>query len=79
MSRLRLLEARFGTPVLVSPSRKSFLRNVTGGDLATVGRASLAAELYAASQGVDYIRTHDAGALRKALTVHEAISTREPR
>jgi dihydropteroate synthase type 2 len=74
MSRLRVLKARFGAPVLVSPSRKSFLRNLTDSDLSGVGPASLAAELYAASQGVDYIRTHDVGALRKALTVHEAIA-----
>jgi dihydropteroate synthase type 2 len=74
MAALRRLKERFGVAILVSPSRKSFLRNITGRDLADIGPASLAAELYATSQGVDYIRTHDVGALRDALTVHKAIS-----
>jgi dihydropteroate synthase type 2 len=75
MAGLPRLRSRFGLPVLVSPSRKSFLRNITGRDLLDIGPASLAAELYAASQGVDYIRTHDVAALRDALTVNDAISS----
>lgn len=75
MAGLGRLEARFGAAVLVSPSRKSFLRSITGRDLPDIGPASLAAELCAASQGVDYIRTHDVAALRDALTVHSAISS----
>lgn len=68
------LKARFGAAVLISPSRKSFLRHVAGRDLPNVGPASLAAELYAALQGVDYIRTHDVAALRDGLTVNSALS-----
>jgi dihydropteroate synthase type 2 len=68
------LKARFGVPVLVSPSRKSFLRTLTGCSIANAGPASLAAELYAASYGADYIRTHDVTALRDALTVLTAIA-----
>jgi dihydropteroate synthase type 2 len=68
------LKARFGLPVLVSPSRKSFLRRLTGRDTAHIGPATLAAELYAALQGVDYIRTHDVAALRDALTVLDALT-----
>lgn len=64
MVGLGRLKARFGAAVLISPSRKSFLRHVAGRDLPNVGPASLAAELYAALQGVDYIRTHDVAALR---------------
>jgi dihydropteroate synthase type 2 len=56
MAGLGRLKTRFGTAVLVSPSRKSFLRSITGRDLPDIGPASLAAELYAASQRVDYIR-----------------------
>ena len=63
------LRRRFGIPVMVSVSRKSFLGAITGRDVAGRGAATLAAELYAAAQGVDYIRTHDAAALRDALTV----------
>lgn len=68
------LRARFGVPVLVSPSRKSFLRTVTGRGIWQAAAASLAAELYAAWQGVDYIRTHDVGALHDALTVLDAVA-----
>ncbi|WP_020386489.1 dihydropteroate synthase [Kribbella catacumbae] len=74
MAALGQLKARFGLPVLVSPSRKSFLRSLTGSDLAAIGPATLAAELYAATQGVDFIRTHDVAALRDALKVYDALS-----
>jgi dihydropteroate synthase type 2 len=74
MGALRSLKAKLHVPVLVSPSRKSFLRTITGRTIADVGAASLGAELYAASQGVDYVRTHDVAALRDALTVHDAIA-----
>jgi dihydropteroate synthase type 2 len=73
LARIRQLKARFGLPILVSPSRKSFLRTLTARDVAHIGPASLAAELYAAWHGVDYIRTHDVAALHDALTVIHAI------
>ena len=63
------LKARFGVPVMVCPSRKSFLRTLTGKDIANIGPATLAAEIFAACQGADYIRTHDVAAIRDALTV----------
>jgi dihydropteroate synthase type 2 len=67
---------RFGLPVLVSPSRKSFLRALTGkDDTARAGPASLAAEIFAACQGADYIRTHDVAALRDAITILGAIAS----
>jgi dihydropteroate synthase type 2 len=74
LAGIRHLKARFGLPVLVSPSRKSFLRTLTGRSIPASGPASLAAELYAAWQGVDYIRTHDVAALHDALTVLHAIA-----
>lgn len=77
LAELGGFKARFRLPVLVSPSRKSFLRSVTGSDVASIGAASLAAELYAAWQGVDYIRTHDVAALHDALTVIHAIPAAE--
>lgn len=76
MAALGQLRARFGVPVLVSPSRKSFLRALTGSDLAAIGPATVAAELYAAYQGVDFIRTHDVAAIRDALTVFGALTAR---
>ena len=61
-------------PVLVSPSRKSFLRALTGRDVARSGPATLAAEIFAAWQGADYIRTHDVAAARDAFTLLAAIA-----
>ena len=73
LSAIGRLRARFGAPVLVSPSHKSFLRALTGRSVAEIGPATLAAELYAARAGVDYIRTHDVRALSDALTVERAL------
>ena len=58
----------------MSPSRKSFLRTLTGRDVTRSGQATLAAEIFAAWQGADYIRTHDVAAARDALTVLGALS-----
>jgi dihydropteroate synthase type 2 len=56
--------------VLVSVSRKSFLRAITGRPAASqAGPATLAAELYAAAAGPDFIRTHDSAALRDGLKI----------
>jgi dihydropteroate synthase type 2 len=74
LAGIRELKDTFGVPVLVSPSRKSFLRTLTGRDLAQSGPATLAAEVFAAWQGADYIRTHDVAATRDALTVLRAIT-----
>jgi len=68
------LKARFGLPVLISPSRKSFLRAVTGRDSEQIGAATVAAELYAVGQGADYVRTHDVRDLNDALTILDAIA-----
>lgn len=75
LAGLGALKRAFGLPVLVSLSRKSFLRALTGRDAAAdAGPASLAAELFAAAAGADFIRTHDPGALTDALTVTEALN-----
>ncbi|MDX6241988.1 MAG: dihydropteroate synthase type 2 [Kribbellaceae bacterium] len=58
----------------VSPPRKSFLRVLTGTDLACIGPASLAAELFAACQGGDFIRTHNVAAVGDALTIFSALA-----
>jgi len=67
LRRLPELKAAFALPVLVSVSRKSFLR--AGKPAAEAGGATLAAELFAAAQGADYLRTHDPAALRDALAI----------
>ena len=63
------LRERFGLPFLVSTSRKSFLRKLSGAPLEDIGAATLASELFAAHQGADYIRTHDPKPLREALAI----------
>jgi len=73
LCRLAELKRAFGLPLLVSVSRKSFLRKVTGRSAAQAGAASLAAELFAIRQGADYIRTHDPGALKDAILVGQAL------
>src|SRR2546421_6188804 len=75
LAGLGRLKRAFGLPVLISVSRKSFLAALTGHDQpAKLGPASLAAELFAASQGADLIRTHDPAALRDGLRVMEALA-----
>jgi dihydropteroate synthase type 1 len=74
LAELPRLKAAFGLPVLVSVSRKSFLRAVTGRPAPEAGPASLAAELFAAERGADYIRTHAPGALHDALLVRAALA-----
>jgi dihydropteroate synthase type 2 len=74
LANIGRLRVRFGLPVLVSPSRKSFLRAVTGRGVAEIGPATLAAEMRAALSGVEYIRTHDVQALADALRVLAAVA-----
>jgi len=70
------LKDRFELPVLVSVSRKSFLGAITGRPVSERGSGTLAAEIFAAVQGIDYIRTHDVRALNDALTVLLALIER---
>lgn len=67
------IKTMFGLPILISVSRKSFLRNLTNRSVDEIQAATLAAEIYAAMQGVDYIRTHDVKALTDALKVLRAL------
>jgi dihydropteroate synthase type 2 len=78
LRRVTELKHTFNLPVLISVSRKSFLRAVTGRSAAEAGPASLAAEIFAIRQGADYIRTHNPAALRDALRVAERIGETRP-
>jgi dihydropteroate synthase len=73
LRRISELKSAFGLPVLISVSRKSFLRS-PGRKPQDASAATLAAELFAAAHGVDYIRTHDPGALQDALRVTKALA-----
>ncbi len=82
LAELRTLRD-LGLPLCVSTSRKSFIGSLlsadTGGQVPRPvgqrGAGTLASELWAAAQRVEYIRTHDARALRDALRVWQAIET----
>ncbi len=74
LANLQKLRRSLGLPLMVSVSRKSFLGSVTGKEVAARGPATLAAEIHAAANGADYIRTHDVAALSDALAVTEAIT-----
>ena len=80
LAGIAALKQRFGLPVMVSASRKSFLAALTRrGTAGELGPATLAAELYAAARGADFIRTHDAGALADGLAVSAALAAAEQR
>jgi len=73
LSRIDALKAEFHLPVFISVSRKSFLRALTGREVGQTGAATLAAELFAARKGADFIRTHDPASLADALKVLETL------
>jgi dihydropteroate synthase type 2 len=73
LKQLPRLKSAFCLPLLISVSRKSFLRKITGREALQTGSATLAAELFAIDQGADYIRTHNPAALKDALAVKKAL------
>ena len=75
LRRLPELKARYGLPLLVSVSRKGFLRKIVNRPAQEAGAASLAAELFAEANGADYIRTHAPGPLKDGLEVLKAIGS----
>ena len=78
LRRIADLKSAFALPVLISVSRKSFLRKLVGRAVPDIGPATLAAELYAVRQGADFIRTHDPAALRDALAVSRVLEGNKP-
>ena len=72
LRQLPALRAHFGLPLLVSVSRKSFLRKLTGAPLERIGAATLACELFAARHA-QHIRTHEPQPLRDALAIQHAL------
>jgi dihydropteroate synthase type 2 len=67
------LKSRFNLPLLVSVSRKGFLRKLTGRPPDQAGAATLAAELFAEANGADYIRTHAPAPLLDGIKVLKEI------
>ena len=65
LERLPELSEAFGLPLLISVSRKSFLKTLTKPGSAE--DPSTAAELFAVAKGADYIRTHAPAPLADGL------------
>lgn len=73
LRRIAELRERLGRPLCVGVSRKGFLGAQLGRSAAERGPATLAAELWCAEQGVEWIRTHDVRATSDALRTWRAI------
>jgi len=73
LAGLGTLRARLGLPLLVGPSRKSFLGRLTGDPVDRREAATLAACAVAAFLGADAVRVHDAAGAARAVVVARAI------
>lgn len=69
------LRDHLGLPVLVGPSRKSFIERITGDPVGHRDDASAAACAVAAFTGADAVRVHDAATARRAVLMGRAIRT----
>ena len=63
----------FGVPVLLGPSRKAFLGQVTGRPVTGREFGTAAAAVIAVMKGVQILRVHEVGAIRDAVRTAEAI------
>jgi dihydropteroate synthase len=77
LARVDELRARVGLPILVGPSRKSFLGELTGDPAEARDVASHAACAVAIFAGADAVRVHDVAGAKRAAAV--ALALREAR
>lgn len=73
LSGVGVLRARLGLPVMVGPSRKSFLGALTGDPPGARDEASAAACALAAYEGADAVRVHSVRGARRAVAVGRAL------
>ncbi len=74
----RLAElTELGRPIVVGTSRKSFIGKLTGAPVDRRLGGTIASSVLAFANGAEVLRVHDAGAVREALTVAEAILDRD--
>jgi dihydropteroate synthase len=79
LARLPLLHAT-GCGIVLGASRKSFIGRLGGGGAPKERLGgSLAAALWAVSQGVQILRVHDVAETRQAVAIHSAIAAGAPR
>jgi dihydropteroate synthase len=69
----RLPELRLGYPLLVGPSRKSFLGRVLGLPVTEREEATAAAVALSVSGGADAVRVHDVRAMARVARVADAV------
>jgi dihydropteroate synthase len=74
LARLPELVDRLDVPVLVGPSRKSFIGRVVGDDLVARDDGTLATAVWAVDHGARMVRVHDAGAAADALRLLDVMS-----
>jgi dihydropteroate synthase len=67
LSRLAELVGRVGVPVLVGPSRKSFIAKVLGDDVAARDDGTLATSVWSVDHGARIVRVHEVAATVDAL------------
>jgi dihydropteroate synthase len=61
--------------VYLSTSRKSFIGTILNREVSKRAVGTLATEIWAYLQGVDFIRTHEVEPLRDAIRMLQAIQT----
>ena len=72
LRRLREFKS-LGYPILVGPSRKSFIGKITGADIADRVFGTAAASAVAVTNGANIVRVHDVREIRQALQITEAV------
>jgi dihydropteroate synthase len=77
LANLGVLRERLDLPLLVGPSRKAFLGELTGEPVAERDRATEAVCAIAVFAGADGVRVHDVAGARRALAI--GLSLREAR
>ena len=70
--------AKFSAPVMIGPSRKKFIGQITGAPVRERLAGTIAAVLSAYFSGIRIFRVHDVRQVRQALMVAEAIKNAYP-
>ncbi|MCH2186196.1 dihydropteroate synthase [Myxococcota bacterium] len=73
MAHVDWMRERLGVPVMVGPSRKSFIEAVTGDPVGSRDEATAASCAVLAFAGVDAVRVHDVRRARKAVLMGRAM------
>lgn len=63
---------KLGLPVMIGPSRKSFIDGILKVDILNRLEGTIAASIYSLTNGVEYLRVHDVLSIKRAITVFEA-------